>query len=161
MAYTGYMDVSIINPFLSSCEEAFATMFNIMPQPKAPYLLDPVAGHNWEISGLVAVSGDETGVVAFRLHKILAAKMLEISGVPVDTPEEREEMINQLVSEFTNIITGNAVSAITTKNIAVSAPVVRTGENHVIPWPRTTRVIAVPFTTRQGSFEVNICFRGM
>lgn len=155
------MDASIINPFLSACEEAFATMFNIIPQHKEPYLLDPLAGHKWEISGLVAVSGDEMGVIAFRLHRILAAKMLEISGVPVDSPEERDEMMNQLVSEFTNIITGNAVSSISSENILVSAPVIRTGENHVIPWPRSTRVIAVPFTTRQGSFEVNICFRGM
>ncbi|HBG65356.1 MAG TPA: chemotaxis protein CheX [Treponema sp.] len=155
------MDASIINPFLSACEEAFATMFNIIPQHKEPYLLDPLAGHKWEISGLVAVSGDEMGVIAFRLHRILAAKMLEISGVPVDSPEERDEMMNQLVSEFTNIITGNAVSSISSENILVSAPVIRTGENHVIPWPRSTHVIAVPFTTRQGSFEVNICFRGM
>ena len=157
------MDVSIINPFLSACEEAFATMFNIVPRHKAPYLLNPIAAHSWEISGIVAVSGDVTGVVAFRLHKILADKMLDISGIPVESPEEKEEMAKQLVSELTNIITGNAVSSITSRNISVSAPVVRSGENHVIPWPRTgtTHIIGVPFYTRQGIFEVNICFKGM
>ncbi len=155
------MDVSLINPFLSACEDTFATMFNIIPQHKPPYLLNPISAHSWEISGIVAVSGDVTGVVAFRLHKILADKMLDISGVSVDSPEEKDEMAGQLVSELTNIITGNAVSAITTKNISVSAPVIRSGENHVIPWPRTTRIIGVPFYTRQGAFEVNVCFKGM
>ena len=72
-----------------------------------------------------------------------------------------EEMEKGLVSEFTNIITGNAVSAIKSKNISVSAPDVRAGENHVIPWPKSTRIIAVPFYTKEGIFEVDICFKGM
>lgn len=155
------MDVSVINPFLSACEEAFVTMFNIVPQHKDPYLLNPSATHMWEISGLVAVSGDEIGIVVFRLHKRLAAKMLELSGITLDSPEEKEEMEKGLVSEFTNIITGNAVSAIKNKNITVSAPNVSAGENHVIPWPRTARIMAVPFYTKEGIFEVDICFRGM
>jgi chemotaxis protein CheX len=155
------MDVSVINPFLSACEEAFVTMFNIVPQHKEPYLLNPTATHMWEISGLVAVSGDELGIVVFRLHRRLASKMLELSEIPVESPEEMEEMEKGLVSEFTNIITGNAVSAIKSKNISVSAPDVRAGENHVIPWPKSTRIIAVPFYTKEGIFEVYICFKGM
>ena len=71
------MDVKIINPFLVSCENAFKNMFDMPPQHKDPYLLDPNAGHAWEISGLLGITGDYNGVVAFRLHKILADKMLE------------------------------------------------------------------------------------
>ncbi|HAK68255.1 MAG: chemotaxis protein CheX [Treponema sp.] len=155
------MEASFINPFLSACEDAFKTMFNIEPQHKPPYLLNPIAQHSWEISGLVAVSGDETGIVAFRLHKILAAKMLELSNIATDSPEEQEEMEKGLVSEFTNIITGNAVTAITDRNITVSAPAIRFGEDHVIPWPRNNKIIAVPFYTKVGVFEVDLCFRGM
>ncbi len=152
------MDVSLLNPFLSSCQDAFAQMFNITPQHKDPYLLHP-GTHPWEISGVVGVSGDEIGIVAFRLHKLLASKMLEISGISVDSEEERDAMEKDLVTEFTNIITGNAVSAITNRNITVSAPFVLSGVNHEISWPKNTKVIAVPFITRQGSFEVDLCFK--
>lgn len=153
------MDVSLLNPFLSSCQDAFSQMFNIAPQNKDPYLLNPIGTHPWEISGIVGVSGDEIGIVAFRLHKLLASKMLEISGVTVDSDEERDAMEKDLVTEFTNIITGNAVSAITKRNISVSAPFVLSGPNHEISWPRNTKIIAVPFITRQGTFEVDLCFK--
>ena len=155
------MDVSTINPFLSACQEAFQTMFNINPQHKDPYLLNPGTTHMWEISGLVKVSGDELGIVVFRLHKRLAEKMLELSGITIDTPEEMETMEKELVSEFTNIITGNAISTIQDKTIFVSAPLIRAGANHLIPWPEKTRIIGVPFYTKQGIFEVDLSFRGM
>ena len=153
------MDVSLLNPFLSSCQEAFSQMFNIAPQNKPPYLLNPIGTHPWEVSGIVGVSGDEMGIVAFRLHRLLATKMLDISGVEADTDEEKEAMEKDLVTEFTNIITGNAVSAIPNKNITVSAPFILSGPNHEIPWPKNTKIIAVPFITRQGSFEVDLCFK--
>ncbi|MBQ1832937.1 MAG: chemotaxis protein CheX [Treponema sp.] len=155
------MEASFLNPFLSACQDAFSQMFNIVPQNKQPYLLNPIGTHPWEISGIVAVSGDEIGIVAFRLHKLLASKMLDISGVMTDSPEEKEAMTKDLVTEFTNIITGNAISAMTTKNISVSAPYILLGENHVISWPRNTHIIGVPFITRQGTFEVDLCFKGM
>ncbi len=154
------MEASFLNPFLSSCQEAFVTMFNLESQHKQPYLLNPIGNNSWEISGLVAVNGEETGIVAFRLHKILANKMLELSGITIESPEEQEAMMKDLATEFTNIITGNAVSSIK-KNIFVSSPDIRYGEDHEIPWPRSTKIIAVPFYTKFGSFEVDLCFKGM
>jgi len=155
------MDVSTINPFLSACEEAFQTMFNINPQHKDPYLLNPGTTHMWEVSGLVKVSGDETGIVVFRLQKRLAEKLLELSGITLESPEDLEPMEKDFVSEFTNIITGNAVSAMQQKTIIVSSPLIRVGENHPIPWPAKTRIIGVPFYTKQGIFEVDLSFLGM
>ncbi|MBQ2601069.1 MAG: chemotaxis protein CheX [Treponema sp.] len=155
------MDASILNPFLSSCKDAFSQMFGILPQNKDPYLLNPVSTHPWEISGIVGVSGDAVGIVAFRLHRILARKMLEISGITIDSPEERESMERDLVTEFTNVITGNAVSAIVSRNITVSSPIVIVGANHVISWLKNTHIIGVPFSTRHGMFEVDLCFKGM
>jgi chemotaxis protein CheX len=153
------MDVKIINPFLTSCENAFESMFNLKPAHNNPYLLDVLASHQWEISGLLGLTGDYSGVVAFRLHKILADKMLEISGIKITSPEEKEEMAKGLVSEFTNIIAGNATSSITDKNISVSPPVVIAGKDHTISWPRSYPVVAIPFTTQLGPFEVDVCFK--
>ncbi|MBQ9494164.1 MAG: chemotaxis protein CheX [Treponema sp.] len=153
------MDVRVINPFLTSCENAFSNMFNLTPQHKEPYLLDAKTGHAWEISGLLGLTGDCDGVVAFRLHKILADKMLERSGIKADTIKEREELSKQLVSEFTNIISGNAISEIRDKNISVSPPVVVTGKNHMLSWPKNYPIVAIPFVTSHGPFEVDVCFK--
>ncbi|MCR5290771.1 MAG: chemotaxis protein CheX [Treponema sp.] len=153
------MDVKIINPFLAACTNAFQSMFSISPTAKAPYVMEIREGHPWEISGILGLTGDYYGVVAFRLHKILANKLLDLSGVSSDKPEEKEELSNQLVSEFTNIVAGNAASAIRTSNIGVSPPVVISGHNHVISWPHNYPVIAIPFVTQFGPFEVDVCFK--
>ena len=160
LRYTEFeMDVKIINPFLVSCENAFKNMFDMPPQHKDPYLLDPNAGPAWEISGLLGITGDYNGVVAFRLHKILADKMLERSGIEIVMESEREELAKQLVSEFTNIIAGNAASEIKNKDIKVSPPVVVAGKDHTLSWPKSYPIVGIPFTTQYGPFEVDVCFK--
>nr|MCR4953045.1 chemotaxis protein CheX [Treponema sp.] len=72
------MEAKIINAFLTEGINAFQSMFGIKPESKEPHLLDIHAGHPWEISGLLGITGDFRGVVAFRLHKTLAGKMLAL-----------------------------------------------------------------------------------
>ncbi|MBO4732193.1 MAG: chemotaxis protein CheX [Spirochaetaceae bacterium] len=153
------MNAKIINPFLSAGLSTFESMFSIAPTNKEPYLLQVDMGHPWEISGLLGITGDYNGIVAFRLHKILSLKMLELSGMTVANKDEQEEMATGLVSEFTNIIAGNAVSMIPDVNLKVSPPVTVSGRNHVISWPRNYPVIAIPFVTKHGPFEVDVCFK--
>jgi len=153
------MNAKIINPFLTAGLNAFQNMFAITPESKEPYILQIASGHPWEISGIIGLTGDYYGVVAFRLHKVLANKMLELSGIVWENPEEKEELASQLVSEFTNIIAGNAASAIKESNIGVSPPVVVSGRNHVISWPHNYPVIAIPFVSQYGPFEVDVCFK--
>ena len=153
------IDVNVVNPFLTACENAFKSMFSLNPQHKAPYLVDVIAGHPWEISGIVGLTGDYTGVVAFRLHKILADKMLQNSNVTIGSEDNKDEIVSELVSEFTNIISGNAISAIKEKNINISPPVVISGKGHMISWPKNYPVVAIPFITEHGTFEVDVCFK--
>ena len=152
------MEAKIINAFLTEGMNAFQTMFGIKPESKEPHLLDVNAGHPWEISGLLGITGDFRGVVAFRLHKILAGKMLALSGLEC-TPAEYEDTAIGLVSEFTNIIAGHAVSAIKDYKIDISPPFCVMGHNHMIAWPRNYPVIVIPFTTTYGPFEVDVCFK--
>lgn len=153
------MNVNIINPFLSAGLTVFKQMFAIDSTNKEPYILQVDVGHQWEISGILGITGDYTGIVAFRLHRNLALKMLELSGMTDIKEEEREEYSSQLVSEFTNIIAGNAVSALSQADLKVSPPVSISGRNHVIAWPRNYPVIAIPFVTSYGPYEVDVCFK--
>jgi chemotaxis protein CheX len=160
---TGYentsMDVKIINPFLSAALSVFEDMFSITPTNKEPYLMKITTGHQWEISGIIGLTGDYNGIVAFRLHKVLAEKMLELSDITIDNPEEKENLISGLISEFTNIVASHATSAIKEVNIGVSPPVVVSGHNHTISWPHNYPVVAIPFVTQYGPFEVDVCFK--
>ena len=131
------MNVKIINPFLSAGLSVFETMFNLGSTNKEPFLLDVSMGHPWEISGLLGVTGDYSGIVAFRLGRTLAYKMLELSGMGEIKDDEKEEMAKQLVAEFTNVVSGNAISSLSEVNLKVSPPVTISGRNHSISWPKT------------------------
>ena len=105
------------------------------------------------ISRIFFCTGDCGGVVAFRLHKVLSLKMLELSGMTFK-PEERDVMSKGLVSEFTNIISGNAVTALSHISLDISPPVTISGHNHIISWPQGYPVIAIPFTTKSISLPM-------
>lgn len=153
------MNVDVINAFLTEGMNAFSTMFCIEANPNKPGLLDPTAlGHQWEISGLLGLTGQYKGIVAFRLHKILANKMLEFSGIEC-SEDERNDVAIGLVSEFTNVISGHAVTALKDYFLDISPPYTIIGQNHVIAWPKNYPVISIPFTTPYGPFEVDVCFK--
>ena len=41
----------------------------------------------------------------------------------------------------------------------ISPPFCVMGHNHVIAWPKNFPVIAIPFVTPYGPFEVDVCFK--
>jgi len=153
------MDVTIINPFLSAAMNLFENMFDIEAKAGTPYLLEEAGKHRWEISGILGLTGDYQGIVGFRLPRVLADKMLERSGIETKSEEERVETVYGMIGEMTNIIAGNASSAIADYTIEISPPVVILGDNHHIAWPKTMPVVAIPFSTPNGPFEVDICFK--
>lgn len=153
------MDVTIINPFLTAALNVFESMFGITAKPGEPYVLTDEKNHRWEISGILGITGDYQGLVGFRLPRLLADKMLQKSEIITKTEEERLETLYGMIGELTNIIAGNATSAINHVSIEISPPVVIMGENHQIAWPKTMPVIGIPFTTPNGPFEVEVCFK--
>ena len=155
------MDVQIINPFLSAAMNLFASMFDLEAQANPPFLLEGENKHRWEMSGILGMTGDYHGVVAFRLPRILADKMLQKTGIQTKTEDERLETLYGMIGEITNIIAGNAATGIVHASIDISPPVVILGENHEIAWPKSLPVGGMPFMTTAGPFEVDGCFISM
>ena len=153
------MDAKIINPFLSATLDIFGSMFSIEAKPGKPYLLGRELMHRWDLSGILGVTGDYSGIVGFRLTRILADKMLQRSGIFTESEKERQELLYEMVGEMTNIIAGNASSLIDHVSIEISPPAVIMGEHHEIAWPRAIPVICIPFSSATGPFEVAVCFK--
>ncbi len=153
------MDVTIINPFLTATINLFQNMFALEAQPGIPYVLEGEIKHRWEISGLLGLTGDYQGLVGFRLPRLLGDKLLQKSGILTKGEDERVETVYEMIGEMTNIIAGNASSEIKSASVDISPPVVVRGENHEIAWPKAMPVVAIPFTTNSGPFEVDVCFK--
>lgn len=150
------MNAQYINPFLSATISLFERSFCLTPQVGEIYLDEKAHSHRWDISAVMVLTGSAIGVVAIRLTKLLADKLLEKSGVEWSGEEERAELVNGMVGELVNIIASQASSQLTEENIKVSVPLVVQGKNHTISWPDKNPILAVPFVTSIGPFLVNV-----
>lgn len=150
------MDASIINPFLKSAINMFKEMFHFTPEHGKAYVVEGFGNHRWEISGVIGLVGSAEGVIVIRLTRMLAFKLLKESGMEGENSEEITALINGMVGEFANIISGNAINMITQKKVEVTVPITIQGTNHTISWPNKGVIIGIPFYTPHGPFEIQI-----
>lgn len=153
------MDAKLLGAFRASAESTFRDMFGIEAKAAAPRELDSQEDHGWDITGLVGLAGQAHGVVAFRLTRELAARLLAGSGVAAASDAERKELEGGLVAEVTNIVAGAATSALEGLDVEIAPPVVIRGPNHKIGWPAIAPVLALGFSIPEGSFELDLCMR--
>lgn len=150
------MDASIINPFLNATINLFYEMFLIEPTYGKPFLANPAGNHRWEISGVIGVVGSHEGIVVLRVTQLMAEKLLSRSGLQITDPDEIPQLLNEMIGEFVNIISGNALGALKGRDVALTPPFTAQGTNHSISWPSKTPIIGVPFSTKYGPFEVQV-----
>jgi chemotaxis protein CheX len=150
------MKAELVNPFLSATIELFEKTFGVTPRPGEAYLDDRSKKHRWDISAVMVLTGSAIGVVAIRLTRVLADKLLVKSGVAWESEDERESLCDGMVGELVNIISGNASGRLKGYDIEISVPIVIQGENHTVSWPDRAPVLGIPFSTDYGPFVVNV-----
>ena len=150
------MNAAHVNPFLSATIRLFERTFGVAAEPGKAYLEDRSLSQRWDISGVMVLTGNAIGVVAIRLTRLLADKLLERSGVTWKTEDERHELVNGMVGELVNVIAGNAASELSGFDIEISVPVIVQGKNHTVAWPDREPIVGVPFNTPLGPFLVNL-----
>jgi chemotaxis protein CheX len=150
------MKAAYINPFLTATIELFERTFGISPQAGAPFIEERGHKHRWDVSGVMVLTGSAIGVVAIRLPRYLADKLLVKSGVQWKGEGEREQLCDGMIGELVNIISGNASGQLTDYDIEISLPIVVQGANHTISWPERAPIISLPFSTDLGPFMVSV-----
>ncbi len=150
------MNVRLINPFLSATMGVFEQTFQLGATPGDVYLDERAYTHRWDISAVMVLTGNAIGVVAIRLTRVLADKLLGRSGVTWENQEEREKLVNGMVGELVNVIAAQASNHLEEYKIEISVPIVVQGINHTISWPDKQPIVAIPFSTTVGPFVVNV-----
>jgi len=151
------MKAELVNPFLTATIELFEKTFGVVPLPGEAYLEERSIKHRWDISAVMFLTGSAIGVVAIRLTRILADRLLRKSGVTWESEDERESLCDGMVGELVNIISGNASGRLSGYDIEISVPLVVQGENHTVSWPDRAPILSIPFSTDCGPFVVNVC----
>ncbi|MDC7223239.1 MAG: chemotaxis protein CheX [Spirochaetales bacterium] len=148
-----------INPFLDSTIHLFESMLGQAPRVGQKTVLNNMQRHRWDISGVIGVTGAAEGVVALRLTQRLVEGLLEKSGVETSDEMEQREVISSMVGEMTNVISGNALGQIREFDLDITVPFVVQGKDHTISWPSNNPIIAIPFSSPVGHFEVDVSLK--
>ncbi len=153
------MKAVYINPFLDSTIDLFDNMLGQKPSVGKASLIARLHTHRWDISGVIGVTGAAEGVVSLRLTSHLVDGLLAHSGLSPDGREEKMEIISSMVGEMTNVIAGNSLSKIREYSLDITVPFVVQGLNHSISWPQNNPILAIPFHTTLGFFEVDVSLK--
>jgi len=151
------MDVNLINPFIEATLNVLGTMASTKAQSGKPYLKkDEVA--RGDVSGVIGMTGETKGTVSvsFTEKSILAI----VSNMLAEEIKELNEEIKDAVGEITNMISGQARKALEElgRPLKAAIPTVIMGEHHTITHVTIYPIIAIPFSTDNGEFTIEVCF---
>ena len=151
------MDVRLVNPFINATINDLETMAFINVNAGKPYLKkDNVAVG--DVSGIIGLTGVANGTIAVTFEEkcILAV----VSNMFGETMSELNNEIADAVGELTNMISGQARRELEEMGRVFKAaiPSVITGRNHSIIHYTEGPKIAIPFSTDNGDFTIEVCF---
>jgi len=151
------MDAKFISPFINATLNVLGTMASTKAEAGKPYLKkDQVA--SGDVSGVIGLIGKVKGTlsVSFTEKSILAI----VSNMLGEEMKELNEEIKDAVGEITNMISGQARQELEDlgRSLQAAIPSVIMGKDHTITHVTSYPVIAVPFSTSNGQFTIEVCF---
>lgn len=147
------MDVSFVNPFISSTMETFKTMLGTDAKPGKITLKDGLAPV-FDISGIIGLTGQAQGAIAISFPKLVALKVVStMLGMQIKVIDND---VTDGIGELANIIAGYAKQGLTKYNLSISLPNVVVGQNHKITPPSGATAILVPFDSSLGNFAMEV-----
>jgi chemotaxis protein CheX len=135
-----------IQPFVQVSKSVFRDLLHCEVEPGRAYFIGKEAFLDWDISGIIALTGEVKGLVALSMMSNTASK---IAGFLTGTEDNKSEAdVVDAIGEIVNIIAGNVKKNLEDMfKIIISLPQVVRGKAHfvVIPDDRT-RMLCIPFT---------------
>ncbi len=155
------MDVTIINPVISSIVNVLGTMANLDPKPGRPRLKtrnEMVKG--FHITGIISMTGTEARAsiaLTFSNDAILhiASNMLMTEKTVID------DMVMDVAGEMANMALGGAKNILLEEkgiHFNLSLPAIIHGNEYLIAHKTSTPVIQLPFQVSVGEFFVEASY---
>lgn len=153
------MDVKLINPFIVATLHVLETMASTKTKAGKPYLKNEEVAKG-DVTGVIGLTGDSRGTVSVSFSEkcILAI----VSKMFAEELTELNDEITDAVGELTNMISGQARQKLELvgKSLKAAIPTVIMGKDHTISHITSYPVVAIPFTTDNGDFTIEISFEG-
>jgi chemotaxis protein CheX len=136
-----------IQPFIKVCETVFCDFCKTEVKAGRVFFVEKEEfSQDWDISGVIGLSGEARGAVAISLRESTALRITALL-----TGEEKQKIdsdATDAVGEIINIIAGNVKKHFEDNlRIRISLPTIVTGKSHTIVWPSgKTRIMSIPFS---------------
>lgn len=150
------VSAEIINPFLSAAANVFQTMLDWELKRGQLYLAEHVHPE-FEISGVIGLTGKYSGTVSLSMGKELAIEATEV--MLGERPSELDADVVDTIGELTNMVAGNAKTQLEKFSMSLGLPSVIIGMNHSIEFPRGVTPIGIPFESPIGSVFLDVGLR--
>lgn len=138
--------------------EGVQTYFNQIAKEEivigTPYLVENKMPAAHDYTGIIGISGNNTGIVYFTAPRVLLTHILE----SIKEPDTSEDNLIDLVGEVANTIAGNARSEFG-EEFQISVPIVIRGIPDEILLPRKDRSFVIPLEWRKNQAAIVISLR--
>ena len=147
------MRANFINPFLTSTASVFSQMLGVEIRREPPFLRNEFSPQ-FDVTGIVGLTGNATGTVAVSLPREMAIAVTEVLTGEVHGSVNPQ--VADAVGELTNMIAGAAKSQLEALQLTLGLPTVIIGRSTCIAFPSKTSPISIPFDSRLGCFTVEV-----
>lgn len=150
------MDANMINPFINATTNVLETMAFIACKAGKPYLKkDDIA--TGDVTGVIGLTGDKNGTIAVTFDENSILKI--VSNMFGEEMAELNHEISDAVGELVNMISGQARRELEEggKVFDAAIPSVISGKGHSVTHYTDGPKIAIPFTTDNGRFTIEVC----
>lgn len=150
------MDANLINPFINATTNVIGTMALVVCKVGKPYLKkdDKAKG---DVTGVIGITGDSNGTIAVTFDEGSILKI--VSNMFGEEMKELNHEIADAVGELVNMISGQARRELEElgRMFHAAIPTVVSGKGHCVTHYTDGPKIAIPFTTDDGVFTIEVC----
>ena len=111
---------------------------------------------DFEISGIIGLSGSVTGCVVISLGEHLAIRLA--SALTQEALETLDEDAVDAIGEIANMVVGNAKSSFPEEGCTISVPSVVIGR-HQVSFPSTVPIITIPCEIGPERLSIDVAIR--
>ncbi len=152
---TNKRTIDLINPFIESAEETWATML------ESPCIRGEVQrvvdGHHMQnLTSTIGISGGMAGAISISMSEKTAQNILfKMTGLE---SEGVDEFVRDAIGEMANIVAGKGKRDLEDFSLKISLPQVIIGEDYTVYAPRWAMHVYIPFTSDLGEFTLDVGF---
>jgi chemotaxis protein CheX len=131
-------------PFMRVTVNTFKNFVGFDLIPKNPYMLNREQDFEYDISGVIGLSGAIKGAVILSMNKDVATKLTgRLTGAE---HTEIDHDVADALGEIVNIISGNIKKDVREgDDIRISLPTIIRGSEHYLSWPsKRVRTLCIP-----------------